>query len=267
MASASKQHHVLVLGGHGKIAQLLTPLLLRRSWTVTSLIRARDQIPAIEKLGAGLPGKLNVLVRSIDDVDSQEHAAGILDEVRPDYVAWSAGAGGSGGPERTFKIDRDAAAHFIRASAARPSISRFLLVSYTGSRRAGASWWPAGEWDDYDRSVNNGALATYHKAKIAADEVLYETSKKSASLVGICLRPGTLTLEPAGKVELGRTAHVKGNVSRASVAETAAALLAADGVKNCWLDLLDGKEDVASAVHRVVADGTDAAEGESVYTS
>lgn len=84
-------HHVLVIGGHGKIAQLLTPLLLRRSWTVTSLIRAQEQAPAIERLGSGLPGTLNVLVRSIDEVDSQERAASILNEVKPDYVAWSAG--------------------------------------------------------------------------------------------------------------------------------------------------------------------------------
>ncbi|KJZ72265.1 hypothetical protein HIM_08306 [Hirsutella minnesotensis 3608] len=228
----SVPHHVLVLGGHGQIAQLLTPLLLRRSWTVTSIIRAQDQVPTIEKLGAGLPGKLNVLVRSIDDVDSQDRAVTILDEVKPDYVAWSAGAGGKGGAERTFKVDRDAAIHFIRAAASKPSIKRFLLVSYTGSRRAGASWWPAGEWDEYYKSVNNGVLANYYKAKIAADEVLYETSKKSNSLIGICLRPGTLTNEPAGKVELGKTAHVKGSVSRASVAETANALLGADGVKN-----------------------------------
>lgn len=84
-------HHVLLLGGHGKIAQLLTPLLLQRSWTVTSVIRAQEQVPTIEKLGAGQPGKLNVLVRSIEEVTSQEHAAAILDEVKPDYIAWSAG--------------------------------------------------------------------------------------------------------------------------------------------------------------------------------
>lgn len=83
--------HVLILGGHGQVAQLLTPLLLRRSWTVTSLIRAPEQVPAIEKLGSGLPGKLQVVVRSIDAVDSSERAGAILDEVKPQYVVWSAG--------------------------------------------------------------------------------------------------------------------------------------------------------------------------------
>lgn len=84
-------HHVLILGGHGNIAQKLTPLLLRRSWTVTSVIRKQEQVPTIEKLGTGLPGKLNVLVQSIEDIASQDQAAAVLNKVKPDYVAWSAG--------------------------------------------------------------------------------------------------------------------------------------------------------------------------------
>ena len=84
-------HHVLLIGGHGKISQMLTPFLLQKSWTVTSMIRNPDQVPAIEKLGVGLPGKLNVLVESIEDVTSEEKATNVLQKVKPDYVAWSAG--------------------------------------------------------------------------------------------------------------------------------------------------------------------------------
>ncbi|KAK7429958.1 hypothetical protein QQZ08_003580 [Neonectria magnoliae] len=260
-------HHVLLLGGHGLVAQLLTPLLLKRSWTVTSVIRAQDQVPTIEQLGTGLPGKLNVLVSSIEDVVSQDHALKILNDVKPDYIAWSAGAGGKGGPERTFKVDRDAAIHFVNAAATIPTITRFLLISYLGSRRAGAPWWPAGEWDEYYEKVNNGVLANYYKAKIAADEVLYNVSKKSSTLVGIDLRPGALTHDPAGKVILGKTEHIgsKPGVSRESVAQTASALLAAEGVKNTWLDLLDGNDEIETAVQKAVQDGINAAEGEPFY--
>ncbi|KAM0263516.1 hypothetical protein ACHAQJ_001134 [Trichoderma viride] len=233
--------HVLILGGHGKIAQILTPLLLKRSWAVTSVIRKEEQVPAVEKLGAGLPGRLSVLVRSIEGVDSQEKAASILDEVNADYVAWSAGAGGKYGAEGTFRIDRDAAIHFINAAAAKPSISRFLLVSYNGSRRKGASWWGAGEWEDYNKSINQGVLATYYQAKLPADEVLYEVSKTSPSLVGIDLRPGTLTDDPKGNVTL------------------------AEGVKSGWLDLLQGDDDIDEAVAAAVRSGVDAAEGEDIY--
>ena len=51
------------------------------------------------------------------------------------------------------------------------------------------------------------------------------------------------------------------------MAQTAAALLAADDVKTAWLDLLDGGDDVNAAVAKAVGDGVDAAEGEPVYSS
>lgn len=93
-------HHVLLLGGNGKVARYLTPLLLRRSWRVTSIIRSHDQVQDLKRLGEGQPGKLEVLVRSLEDVKSDSHARSLIDEVRPDYIVWSAGAGGKGGPER-----------------------------------------------------------------------------------------------------------------------------------------------------------------------
>ncbi|KAL9477477.1 hypothetical protein ACSS6W_007318 [Trichoderma asperelloides] len=257
--------HVLILGGHGKIAQLLTPLLLKRSWVVTSVIRKEEQVPTVEKLGAGLPGKLNVLVRSIEGVDTQEKAASILDEVNADYVTWSAGAGGKYGAEGTFRIDRDAAIHFINAAAAKPSISRFLLISYSGSRRKGAPWWSASEWEEYNQKVNNGPLATYYQAKLPADEVLYEVSKTSPTLVGIDLRPGALTDDPVGKVEFGKTKKVRGNIPRESVAHVIDRILAAEGVKSGWLDLVEGDVDIDEAVTAAIRDGVDTAEGEDIY--
>ncbi|KAK4464344.1 hypothetical protein QBC42DRAFT_263561 [Cladorrhinum samala] len=262
-------HHVLVLGGHGKIAQLLTPLLLRRSWDVTSIIRSQEQVAAVQKLGEikeANSGKLNVLVRSIEDVKSEADAKAVLDEVKDvDYVVWSAGAGGKGGSERTYAIDRDAAIHFIHASASTPSVKRFLLISYLASRRSKPSWWSDDQWKAAEE-VNTQALPTYYKAKVAADEELYKVSKQRGSeFVGIDLRPGTLTLDPAGKVELGKTKGSKGNVSRESVAKVADLLLASDTAKNSWIDLLDGEEEIDKAVERVVREGVDAAEGESVY--
>ena len=92
-------HHVLLLGGHGKVAQLLTPLLLRRGWNVTSVIRSAEQVPDIERLADAVgdkqqSGKLSVLVRSLEEVKSEGAAKGVLDEVVGkglDYVVWSAG--------------------------------------------------------------------------------------------------------------------------------------------------------------------------------
>ena len=70
---------------------MLTPLLLGKSWTVTSMIRTAEQKSAIEKLGKGQPGKLEILVSSVADVKSETDAKKILDQVKPDWVVWSAG--------------------------------------------------------------------------------------------------------------------------------------------------------------------------------
>ncbi|WQF82039.1 Putative NAD(P)-binding domain, NAD(P)-binding domain superfamily [Colletotrichum destructivum] len=255
--------HVLILGGHGKVSQFLTPLLLKKSWTVTSVIRAQEQVPAIEKLGAGQAGKLNVLVRSIEDVSDQAKAQAILDEVKPDTIVWSAGAGGKGNPERTFAIDRDAAIYFVKAAVATPSIKKFILVSYLSSRRTKPTWWSDQAWQDAQEG--NKKLANYFQAKVAADEVLWQESKKRADFSGVSLRPGALTEAPAGNVEFGRTKGVKGSSSRESVAEVAALIAENDAFTTSWVDHLDGDEDPKAAVDRVAREKVDVAEGEEFY--
>lgn len=84
-------YHVLLVGGHGKVAQYLTPLLLKRSWTVTSVIRTHDQVPTIQKHGIDQPGKLNVLVYDVEKISSKRQAGDLLHELKPDYIVWSAG--------------------------------------------------------------------------------------------------------------------------------------------------------------------------------
>lgn len=166
---------------------------------------------------------------------------------------------------QTNAIDRDAAIHFIRAAAATPSVTRFLMISYLGSRRTKPAWWSDDAWASAE-DVNNRVLPAYYRAKLAADEALYAVSKeRGGGFVGINLRPGTLTLDPAGKVELGKTKDSKGKVSRETVAKVADLLLAAEGVKNTWLDLLDGEEEMGSAVERVVKERVNAAEGEEIF--
>jgi hypothetical protein len=97
--------HVLLLGGHGKISLLLTPLLLAKSYAVTSVIRNPAQKDAILALGANQPGKIDVLIESLDDVKEASQAQKVIDRVKPNWVVWSAGAGGKGGKERTNAVD------------------------------------------------------------------------------------------------------------------------------------------------------------------
>jgi hypothetical protein len=266
-------HHILLIGGHGKVAQLLTPLLLAKSWSVTSMIRTASQRPEIEKLGQGQPGKLNVLVSSVADVKSEGDAKSILEQVKPDWVVWSAGAGGKGGAEMTFAVDRDAAIAFTKASIHTPSIKKFLTVSYLSSRRGRAPWWSDDDWKAAQK-VNTEILPNYFKAKVAADEVLTILAQDRLSkeekdgvsaderFCGISLRPGTLTDEPAGKVKMGKVG-ASGKTSRATVAESVVSVLETEGVRG-WIDVIDGDEAIEEAVAKYAKEEQDAVEGEDL---
>ncbi|KAI1361833.1 NAD dependent epimerase/dehydratase [Xylaria arbuscula] len=256
--------HVLLIGGNGKIARLLTPMLLKRSWTVTSMIRNADQVPEVQKLGENQSGRLNVLVKSLEDVATDEVAKERIDAVKPDYVVWSAGAGGKGPPERTWAVDRDAACRFIRASVALPYVKKFVMISFITSRLEKAPWWPDDIWEE-EKNTRLKKLERYYQAKVAADQVLYEESKKRADFAAICMRPALLTEEPVGKVALGRTPLTNGTSSRASVAYLTALLLENPDVKTTWLDMLDGDEDPEAAVKRCVDQGVSCLEGEPYY--
>jgi hypothetical protein len=259
--------NILLIGGHGKVSQLLTPLLLSRSWNVTSMIRSVDQKPTIEKLGQGQPGKLSVLVSSVSDVKSEADANKILEEVKPTWVIWSAGAGGKGGASNTLAVDRDAAIAFTKASVNSPEVKKFLTVSYLSSRRGKPSWWSDQDWQTAQKT-NTEILPTYYKAKIAADEVLTVLSNKRAKeeesksiptesrFSGISLRPGTLTDEKAGGVQVGKL----GAGAKTSRATTAHAILAAleNGVRG-WVDVIDGDEDVNVAMQKLAKEGIDTA--------
>ena len=251
-------------GGHGKVSRLLTPLILSRSWQLTSVIRDPAQKSTITSLGENQPGKLDVLVSSIEDIKTQAQAQSIIDSTSPTYIVWSAGAGGKGGPERTLAIDRDACVAFINAAAATLSVSKFLLISYVGSRRLKAPWWSDADWTA-TQEANNGVLKNYFPAKLAADECLTSlTSQRQPGFAGISLRPGNLTDEEGkGTVALGKT-RAKGAVRRGDVARVAMTLLENGRVGSCWLDLLEGKEEVEDAVERCIEEQVDCADGENV---
>jgi len=253
---------ILLLGGHGKISLLMTPKLLARSWNLTSVIRDPAQKAAIQEAGKAGPGKLDVLVESLDEVKSESDAKRILDLVKPDWVIWSAGAGGKGGASRTNAIDKEACIHFIRSALSTPTISKFLLVTALSERRQRAPWWDDESWALVQK-MNTEILPAYYVAKLASDDVLTVLGRAKQGFGYILLRPGSLSDEQeTGKVELGKT-RAKGTVARADVAEVAVRLLEREGVRG-WFDLLGGEEEVGKAVERVVREGVDCMEGEDV---
>lgn len=187
--------------------------------------------------------------------------------IDPRLISQGTGAGGKGGSSRTYAIDQDAAKHFIASSLAASSVTKFLMVSYIGSRRNRAPWWSDQDWSRTQKT-NAEVLQHYFKAKVEADEYLTALAKKrrdggDAKFQSIVLRPGSLTdAKATGKIKLGKTSS-SGSIPRADVAAVAAALLERDDTRG-WFDLLEGEQGVAEAVDQVVKAGIDCVEGEDM---
>ncbi|KAF3481097.1 NAD dependent epimerase/dehydratase family protein [Arthroderma uncinatum] len=261
---------VLLLGGHGKIALFLTPLLLARGWDVISAVRDPKHESDILKFNRddGKGGKVTVSISDLEKVKSSEDAAKVITAANPDYVVWAAGAGGKGPVERTYAIDQEAAKHFIHAAMSKPSITKFLLISHIGSRRKPAPWWTAADWESVDRI--KAALPDYYKAKLDADEYFsvitaQRKEKGDTNFQGINLRPTTLSDDPATKkVEFGRTGTgERAPISREDVAIVADKVLARSDIRG-YQDLIQGNTPVDEAIEKTAKTQLCCFEGEDL---
>jgi uncharacterized protein YbjT (DUF2867 family) len=187
---------ILIIGGHGKVALLLAPLLVARGDDVTSVIRNPAHGPEVAESGA-TPLVADVEALSVDELSSL--ASG------HDAVVWAAGAGG-GSPARTYAVDRDAAIRSMDAASV-AGVRRYVVVSYFGART------------DHGVPAENSFFA-YAEAKAAADDHL-----RASDLEWTVLAPSSLTLgDPTGRIDVD--ASDSGSVSRADVAAVVAATLA-----------------------------------------
>lgn len=186
--------NVIVLGGHGKVALLLTRILSDRGDTVTSVIRDPAQADEVRAAG-GTP--------EVADIESQTIES-FTELLRGhDAVVWSAGAGG-GGADRTYAIDRDAAVYSMQGALA-AGVDRYVMVSWSGSVIE------HGIPQDED-------FFAYAQAKYLADAVL-----RDSGLRWTIVAPSTLTDdEPTGSVE---SAEESTSVPRGDVAAVVAAVL------------------------------------------
>ena len=186
---------ILIIGGHGKVALLLEPLLVERGDTVTAVIRNRDHEGDVRATGA------TPLVADVETFDTDQLTNLISGN---DAVVWAAGAGG-GDPSRTYAVDRDAAMRSMDAAVA-AGVRRYIMVSWIGSA------------SDHGVAPENPFFA-YADGKAAADDHL-----RASGLDATILAPGTLTLdEPSGRLTLDPEGA--GEVSRADVAAVVAAAL------------------------------------------
>ena len=186
---------ILIIGGHGKVALLLAPLLVARGDEVASVIRNAEHSADVSATGA------TPVVADVEALSVAELADLVTGS---DAVVWSAGAGG-GSPARTYAVDRDAAVRSMDAASS-AGVPRYVMVSYFGAS------------SDHGVPADNPFFA-YAEAKAAADDHL-----RASDLSWTVLGPSALTLDPAtGRIDRG--AAESGSVSRADVAAVIAATL------------------------------------------
>ncbi len=204
---------VAVVGGHGKVARLLHPLLVRAGHAPVALVRNEAPRPDLEALGA------EVRVLNIEQETSDEFArafAGCR------AVVFSAGAGADGRVERKRTVDLEGSLKSIEACKA-AGIRRFVQIS-------------AMAVDDPIPEDASAVWRAYIEAKRAADQAL-----RGSQLDWTILRPGWLTDDPGTRrVLIGRDVP-EGDVPRADVAAVIAAVLENDGtIGRQWELIRDG---------------------------
>lgn len=215
--------HTVILGGHGKVALLLAPILTARGETVTSVVRNADHAVDVAATGA------DPLLLDIENASAAELAAVLRGA---DAVVFSAGAGG-GDPTRTYAVDRDAAVRAMEAATA-AGVKRFVMVSYLGAG------------PDHGVPEDN-SFFPYADAKAAAD-----TALRATDLDWTIVMPGRLTLDdPSGAIDPDATrTDSNPGTSRANVAQVVAAALADDSTIGKDLPFTDGDVPIPEAIRR-----------------
>ncbi|MCL1869853.1 MAG: SDR family oxidoreductase [Promicromonosporaceae bacterium] len=219
--SARQKLRVVVAGGHGKIALLLTRTLTNRGHAVVGIVRNADHVADVEAMG----GTAVVLDLEHSDVAS---VATVLEGA--DAVVFAAGAGPGSTAERKYTVDRDAS-NLLAAAAEKAGVQRFVQIS---TSRAGA---PAAKG-------STPVWVAYIDAKTQAEDAL-----KATGLDWTILRAGALTAGPGtGRVTLAGRHVPRGSVPREDVAMVLAELVVSGAAVRRTLELTTGQVPVATAV-------------------
>lgn len=217
---------VTIIGGHGKVALLAEPLLVDAGHEVSGIIRTESQSADLMARGA-TPVVADIAALTVEQMTE------LFKELGTEVLIWSAGAGGVGGPERTYSIDRDTAIRSMDAAKA-SGVKRYIMVSYLG---AGT---------DHGIPADHGFYA-YAEAKAAADEYL-----RSSGLAFTILGPGTLTMGEESGIEVtSAPAHestLSSDTARATVARVLTAAVADESTVGKAIPFRDGNTPVAEAL-------------------
>jgi uncharacterized protein YbjT (DUF2867 family) len=216
---------IAIVGGHGKIARLLIPLLAARGHVPVALTRNPAHADTVGPLGATWR---HWDIEDSDPADDVEVFRGV------DVVVFSAGGGPDGRADRKRTVDLGGSLRSQRAALA-VGIARFVQVSAIRV--------------DQPADPSRGPVwAAYVAAKREADEAL-----RASGLDWTILRPGSLSDDPGtGLVHLG-TEVPPASVPRADVAAALAAVIDEDRSTGRQWDLVGGNVPVDEAIARLVA--------------
>lgn len=211
---------IAIVGGNGKIARLLHPLLAAAGHQPVALVRREEHRVGLEALGA----EVRLLDIEGQDVDGFATAFEGCDA-----VVFSAGGGPDGNIERKRTVDLEGSLKSI-AAAESLGIRRFVQVSAIDVDEPLAA--DAGE-----------VWKAYVAAKRDADAAL-----RASTLAWTILRPGLLTDDqPTGRVALGPDVP-RGAVTRADVAAVLAAVLERDDTTGRQWNLVGGDLAIDEAI-------------------
>jgi len=136
---------IVIAGGHGKIALLLSCQLADTGHEPVGIIRNADQATDLRSAGA-IPLVLDLEHSTIDDVAAALAGA--------DAAIFAAGSGAGGGNDRKFSLDRDGAI-LLADAALEAGVTRLIVISSVGA-------------DSYD-AASDDPFQIYLRAKGEAD--------------------------------------------------------------------------------------------------
>jgi uncharacterized protein YbjT (DUF2867 family) len=209
--------HIVIAGGHGRIALRLAALLSARGDHVCALIRNPDHEADVRATGAR---------PVVADMEALDDLTDLVEGVNA--VVFAAGAGPGSGPERKRTVDLGAAVKLLDG-ARRTGVRRYLMISAMGVA---------------DAAAGSEAMRPYLEAKAQADKAL-----AASDLEWTIVRPGGLTDEPGtGRVEVAPALGRRGTVTRDDVAAVLAGCLDEPRTVRATFDLLQGETPIAQAL-------------------
>lgn len=211
-----------IVGGAGKVARQLIPLLIDAGIEAVPLARRDEQLADLERMGAK-PRRLDIEEASADEFSAAFEGC--------DGIVFTAGGGADGNVERKRTVDLEGSLKSVQAARAL-GIDRFVQVSAIGVDKPLDS--SAGE-----------AWTAYVQAKRDADAAL-----RNSQLAWTIIRPGGLTDEPGtGRVTFAPEVQ-RATIPRADVAAVIAACLTHEGAVGRQWELVSGSTPVDEAVSR-----------------